>query len=185
MTTAVAIVIAVAVIVMLYLLSTLNESSPQGTVATTGDGREAAGEAPGEEYGQNAGSGDSSAAIDLTGLVDLGEGQKLERSFDLDIDGDGSGETLVLVRGAGEYEPLDWYLLDTSSAGPAVVFERKGISQGELAVDGPRIVETEGLYNAEDAPCCPSSLKRTIFVWKEGALVGTSVLAQPVGAPIP
>jgi hypothetical protein len=60
-----------------------------------------------------------------------------------------------------------------------LLFERSGASQGELMIDGPRVVETEGVFAEGDQPCCPSSLKKTYYVWKSGSLVVSKVELQP------
>lgn len=186
--TAGAIVIAAGVVALLYALSLVNKPEP-GSTTTAGTAATilepvtpAAADGQGQPLG---GPGDPLEQYDYAGLLDLSDGQALESIFTFDIDSDGTGEALVLVRGEGDGRPLDWYLFDAGGSQPSLLFERKSVAQGEVAIDGPRIVETEAVYTGQDDACCPSSLKRTTFVWKDGGLVVASVVAQPPGAPAP
>lgn len=108
-------------------------------------------------------------------------GQKvLENVLYLDINGDGAEEALVMIRGEGENRPLDWRLYGTQNGGAAtVLFERSRLAQGEVSLQGPMLVESEGVYSAGDPDCCPSASKRTVYVWKSGGLVVSRIEAAP------
>lgn len=188
--TAGAILIAVIVVMLLYLLSQLGQTDePEaGTTESAGEAATNAGAGSTQYGGQAVGGGDGASGDGAgsqgavpAGVV-LSEGQVLENSFDFDIDADGEVELFVLVRGGGDDRPLDWYLVD--NGGQVILFQRQGVKQGELAVDGPRVVEAEGVFGPGDPDCCPSSFKRTYYVWRDGALAVSSVQVQPPGAPL-
>jgi hypothetical protein len=44
---------------------------------------------------------------------------------------------------------------------------------------GPRLVESEGVYGEADPPCCPSSVKKAYYVWKADGLVVLKVELAP------
>ncbi|MHB0914721.1 MAG: hypothetical protein ACYC5A_05155 [Thermoleophilia bacterium] len=180
-----AIGIGIIVIAALYLLSVVNQppASAGVTTAVTAGPPGASGQSADARSPALSGDGTSIGPDDYAAALGLGSGQTLEQVIPFDVDSDGASEAVVLVRGEGDGRPLDWYLFDTGGKTP--LFEKKGVVQGELAVDGPRLVESEGVYAAEDDACCPSSFKRTYYVWKDGGLVVSSVVAQPAGAPAP
>lgn len=180
-----AIGVGILVIVALYLLSIVNQAPPSnGTPTTTVELPAAAGQAANDQYPPPSGADTSLEQHDFAATINLAAGQSLEQVFPYDADSDGVSEAVVLVRGEGDVRPLDWYLFDVGDD-MLLLFERRGIVQGEVAIDGPRIVESEGIYSARDDACCPASFKRTYYVWKDGGLVASSVVAQPAGAPAP
>lgn len=183
LTTVGVILIAAAVFVTLYFLSLINK--PSADSGTTAETATAAEESSSETGGEGLSDGAALEQYDFRGLLALGEGQQQEQVITVDIDGDGTLEALILVRNSGDRRPLDWYLFDAEEGSPVKLFERTGVAQGELTIDGPRVIESEGIYSPEDDACCPSNLKRTVYVWKDGALVVSSVVAQPAGAPVP
>jgi len=178
------VVLAAAVLVLLFALSSAGDDKQQGGAATSGTTAQPAA-AAGEAYGAGGGAALAADAPELAGIVDLSEGRAPEGFLEFDADGDGDLEILVMVRGAGKDRLLDWYLLDVSGGEPRLLFTQKDVPQGELRTDGPRLVETGGVYAPGDDPCCPSSFKRTYFVWKDGALSESGVEARPPGAPSP
>ena len=186
--TVISITAAAAVVVFLVLISGGNTPPSTGTsgyqpvVAHGQDGPVI----PAEQGGV-AGSGETvtgAQAIrqaDLPGLVgeETSGDWKIEDTIFFDIDGDGNEEALVLVRGEGESNPLDWRLYGMKNGETVLLFERTRVAQGEVTLQGPMLVETEGVYSDGDAACCPSSTKRTFFVWKEGSLVVSRIEAAP------
>lgn len=183
-----AIGVGILVIVALYLLSIVNQAPPSSDTPTTTTVElpAAAGQAANDQYPPpwRSISAGSLEQHDFAATLNLAAGQSLEQVFPYDVDSDGVSEAVVLVRGEGDGRPLDWYLFDVGDD-MLLLFERRGIVQGEVAIDGPRIVESEGIYSARDDACCPASFKRTYYVWKDGGLVASSVVAQPAGAPSP
>jgi hypothetical protein len=190
-----------ATALLIYLSSTADVKPVTSTSATTvttpaveqyapendariSSGATEPGSAAGTE-GSTGGTGsvDSAAPAAVSGSVSeaIDPGSTIESTQYVDVDGDGMMETLVLARGDGESRPLDWYLMEESQAGVQVLFKRKGVAQGEIRVDGPRIVEQEGLYLPDDGACCPSQLKISYYVWKDGSLVVSSVEQAPPG----
>ncbi|MDO8736536.1 MAG: hypothetical protein Q7K29_05570 [Thermoleophilia bacterium] len=185
--TIISITVAVAVVIFLVLISGGNTPPSTGT----------SGYAPVVAHGQDgpvipasqggaAGSGGTAtdsqdiSQATLPGLTaeDAAGGWTNENTIFFDIDGDGKHEAIVLVRGNGESKPLDWRIYSMNN-GATLLFERTRVAQGQVAVQGPMLVETEGVYADGDAACCPSSTKRTYFVWKGGSLVVSRVEAAP------
>ncbi len=106
---------------------------------------------------------------------------RLENVLYLDINGDGSQEAVVLVRGDGDNRPLDWRIYGMKDGLPVQLFERTRVAQGDLSIKGSMVVEGEGVYAAGDRDCCPSSAKRTYYVWKGNGLVVSRIEATPPG----
>lgn len=185
--TVISVTAAAAVVVFLVLISGGNTPPSTGTsgyqsvVAHGQDGPVI----PSSQGGTaDTGTVDGSQGIrqaDLPGLVgeETAGSWKIENTMFIDIDGDGSEEAIVLVRGEGENTPLDWRIYGMKNGEATLLFERTRVAQGELAVQGPMLVETEGVYSDGDAACCPSSTKHTYYVWKGGSLVVSRVEAAP------
>lgn len=186
--TVISITVAAAVVVFLVLISGGNTPPSTGTsgyqsvIAHGQDGPVAP-----SSQGGTAGAGGTVTGsqgirqADLPGLVgeETTGNWKIENTIFFDIDGDGNEEAIVLVRGEGESSPLDWRVHGMKNGEATLLFERTRVAQGEVAVQGPILVETEGVYNDDDAPCCPSSTKSTYYVWKGGSLVVSRVEAAP------
>ena len=117
----------------------------------------------------------------LTG-EETAESWHVENVMYLDINGDGAQEALLLVRGDGDKRPLDWRLYAMKNGRLAQLFDRTRVAQGGLSVKGAALVESEGVYAAGDPDCCPSSAKRTYYVWKGDGLVVSRIEATPPGA---
>ena len=107
---------------------------------------------------------------------------KVENVLYLDVNSDGAQEAVVLVRGDGQSRPLDWRVYAMENGQPVQLFERTDVSQGELSVKGPSLVESEGVYAPGDPECCPSSAKRTYYVWKGDSFVVSRIEAAPSGS---
>lgn len=173
------IIIAVAVVLLLWFLSTRAPTGGTSTQPVFAHGNEGPVlKTPGGASGQ------SIREIDFTSLLsgETSRGRALEGVIYVDIDADGTEEAVAAVRGTGEFNPLSWRLYGMKDGGVEVLYERTDLAQGGIKVDGPRIVESEGLYGDGDQPCCPSSLKRTFYVWKGGSLVVSRVETAPPGA---
>lgn len=186
--TVISITVAAAVVVFLVLISGGNTPPSTGTsgyqsvVAHGQDGPVM----PPVQGGTAVSSGTVTGGMgirqaDLPGLVgeETTGDWKIENTIFVDIDGDGNEEALVLVRGEGESEPLDWRLYGMKNGEATLLFERTRVARGEVALQGPMLVETEGVYSDGDAACCPSSSKRTYYVWKGGSLVVSRIEAAP------
>lgn len=110
------------------------------------------------------------------------DGMEAEPSLVTDIDGVAGNEVIYLFRGEGESRPLDWQLYTVINGEQVKVYEHTGVPHGEVVIDGPRIVEHEGVYSPDDDPCCPSQVKSTYYVWQGGSLVVSKVEIAPAGA---
>lgn len=181
-TTAAAIGIGVLVVLFLYYLSVQPPSTRSGSnpvIAHGNQGPVIAGGDAGEP-----GGGQDIREIDFTARLgdDLSGGQALESVRYIDIDANGTEEAVVSLRGKGESRPLSWRLYGVRNGEPELLYERANVAQGEVQLDGPRIVESEGIFGESDQPCCPSSLKKAYYVWKGDGLVVSKVEAA---APAP
>lgn len=174
------VLIAVAVILLLWILST--QPPTPGTkneiVAHSNNGPVIPPASSTRPYAQGI------EDVDFPSLLqdETSGGRKLEDVVYTDIDGSGREEAVALIRGTGESNPLSWRLYGLKNGTVTVLYERTDIAQGELKVDGPRIVESEGLYAEGDQPCCPSAVTRTFYVWKGDSLVVSHVESAPPGA---
>lgn len=184
--TVISITVGIAVVVFLVLISggntppTVGTSGYQSVVAHGQDGPVV----PASQGSAAAADVTASTGIrqvDLPGLVgeETTGNWKIENTIFFDIDGNGDEEAIVIVRGEGESNPLDWRLYGMKNGETTLLFERTRVAQGEVAVQGPMLVETEGVYSDGDSACCPSSTKRTYFVWKGGSLVVSRIEAAP------
>jgi hypothetical protein len=185
------VLIGAGAFLFLYLLSSSAEPVRESTSSTekTGSTQQPAIIAAGPDLSSPAAAGSSEYESDLEKadfqtLMEplLDEGKSVESVLFVDLNGDGLKEALVLVRGPGERRPLDWYYYALRGGQPAKLFERLRVTVGELQVQGPRLVESEGVYLEGDADCCPSWIKHTYYVWKDGSLVVLKVEAAPAGA---
>lgn len=183
MATVIVIFIAVAVGLFLYLLS--SSAGPLPGSATVSSDAYAGG-----QPADNTGATSPDATIkdirqaDFAALLadERASAQGVENKLFMDIDGDGAQEALLLVRGDGENHPLDLYLYKLKDGRAEVIFRETGAAQGEATFQGPRLVVTEGVYAPGDPLCCPSSIKLTYYVFKDGAMVVSKVEAAPSGA---
>ena len=114
--------------------------------------------------------------------AELADGEHLDDAIYFDINSDGTEEALLVARGAGDSRPLDWFLIGTRNGISVKLFERTRVAQGEVAFQGPMLVESEGVYSTGDAGCCPSGSKRTSYIWKGDGLVVSRIEAAPPGA---
>jgi hypothetical protein len=183
--TLIALALAAAATALLFILSSTadvvprTDTSTQTSTAATGQYLDTDNQAAGA--GSAVPDSDTLKMIEDALAINAGSGS-IESTQYVDIDGDGSMETLVLVRGEGDARPLDWYLLKLSGGEVQKLFERTRVAQGGVRVDGPRIVEREGLYGPGDEACCPSEAIVTYYVWKEGGLVVSTVESSPASA---
>ena len=183
--TAVVVLAAAAVVFFLFILSR-NGSSPAASVAYRA--QTGAGQSGGPASGSGPGSGGAASAdikhADVSMLTgdESAPSWRLENTLYLDINGDGAQEAVVLVREDGGNRPLDWRVYGMKEGRPVELFERTRVAQGELSVKGSMLVESEGVYAAGDQECCPSSAKRTYYVWKGDGLVVSRIEATPPAA---
>ncbi|MHB8792733.1 MAG: hypothetical protein ACYC6O_05290 [Thermoleophilia bacterium] len=184
--TVISITVGIAVVAFLVLISggntppTVGTSGYQSVVAHGQDGPVVPA-SQGSAAGADVTASTGIRQVDLPGLVgeETTGSWKIENTIFFDIDGNGDEEAIVIVRGEGESNPLDWRLYGMKNGETTLLFERTRVAQGEVAVQGPMLVETEGVYSDGDAACCPSSTKRTYFVWKGGSLVVSRIEAAP------
>ena len=181
--TIIVVVIAIAVVAFLFILSGRNSDPSIGTL----------GYQPVVAHGQSGPvvQGGNSTTVkpdirqtDFQSLlgVDLGQDSKLDEPVYFDINADGAEEALVIARGGGDSQPIDWFVVGMKDGQPVKLFERTRVAKGEVAVQGPMLVESEGIYSAGDAECCPSGSKRTFYVWKGDGLVVSRIEGAPSGA---
>ncbi len=170
--TVVALAIGVGTVLFLYVLSTVGGPAHKSDLTVTGSVTQGA-------------AGGSRAAIEQVDFSQvlapaLAGGKSVENTRFLDLKGDGQEEALILVRGQGARRPLDWYVYGLDNAGKAVkLFERQGVAAGEVQVQGPQLVESEGVYAPGDRDCCPSAEKRTYYAWGNGSLTAFKTEAAP------
>ncbi len=198
--TVISITIALAAVSLLfYLSSTANDTvppAPGDQYTDTGRSGDGAGDGNGAADGGNGtDTDDATVAVQVTEPGDIqqvdfsqmlapqiGEGQEIEGILLLDVDGNGTQEALLLVRGAGERRPLDWYLYGLDGGTALELYSRTGVPQGEVRLDGPRIAEQAAAYQPGDADCCPSQVATTFYVWKDGGLQVSKTEVSPAGA---
>lgn len=192
--TVVTISIALAAVALLFYLSSSADdtvpTAPQDEYSLPGSSQEDDGEAGAAPQARG-----STLALEVTEPGDIqqvdfsqmlapeiGPGQEIEGILLLDADANGSQEALLLVRGPGERRPLDWYLYGLDGSTAVKLFGRSDIAQGEVRLDGPRIVEQEAAYQPGDPDCCPSRVTTTYYVWKDGSLQASKTEVSPAGA---
>lgn len=177
--------VAVAVVLFLYFLST---RPPSISTSSSNQPIYAHGNSGPVEASPRYGTGPGSAAtavrdINFEELLaeDISGGQTMEAVVNVDIDGNGVQEAVVLLRGKGDSRPLDWRLYALRSGNVELLYDHANVAHGEIQVDGPRLVESEGVYSDGDASCCPSTIKKTFYVWKGDGLVVSRVESAPPG----
>jgi hypothetical protein len=86
-----------------------------------------------------------------------------------DVTADGRDEALVSVASGGTFGDLGYFVVTLNDGWPEVIRQatadpssRHGLN---VQVENGLIVETSGIYGPEDPNCCPSSLKKTYYVW--------------------
>ncbi len=114
--------------------------------------------------------------IDLTKLPDLvafasttGGVINLKEAQYADLTGDRSDEAIVAISSSGTFGNLGYFVVTLTDGWPAIIWQaisspssRNGI---DLRIENGGLVETMGVYGAEDPSCCPSLLQRTHYVW--------------------
>jgi len=181
------VLIAAAVVLLLWFLSTRASTLPSKEPILAHGNEGPVVSSPGGLPGDSASEANYTNGIqqiDFTSVLagELDATHKLENVIYVDINSDGTDETIAALRGADASQPLSWRLYGMKSGQVEILFERTDIAQGEVKVEGPRIIENEGMYTESDQPCCPSSLKRTFYVWKGDTLVVSRVESAPPGA---
>ncbi|MBE0428559.1 MAG: hypothetical protein IBX61_01650 [Thermoleophilia bacterium] len=181
--------LASLVVLFLYYLSIQEPSLPSSSEPIIAHGRSGP-VATGEGIGSGAGSPSffpqGIRDLDFESLLDdaVSGGWILENVIYTDIDGNGTEEAVVLLRGKGDSRPLNWSLYGLRGDLVELFYERSNVAHGELTAAGPQLVEREGVFAEGDAPCCPSSMKETHYVWKGDWLVVSRIETGPV-SPTP
>jgi hypothetical protein len=172
--TAIVILIGVgATLFLLFLSRSADTNTKQSILAHGNDG-------PVVAAGDNYTANQDVLGIDFEDELSLGDGQTIKSTEPSDINGDGAIEAVVVVSDPGEKGQVDWYVYGLRDGKPVSLFEsRKQIAQGRIRIEGPRVVEDEGVYAPGDAACCPSSFQRIYYTWQGDKLVGS----QPQGVP--
>lgn len=181
LTTAAVIAIAATVVLFLYFLSTRPASVGSSTQPLYAHGNSGP-VIPAESMGIVTGApAEGIRGTDFQSLLseELKGGATLEAVLFTDLSGDGTEEAVVLIRGPGESRPLDWRLYGDSAGITELLYDRSSVAQGEVEVQGPRLIESEGMFADGDEPCCPSAIKSTVYVWKGGGLVVSRVESAP------
>ncbi len=181
--TFIVVIFAIAVVAFLFLISgsdsppTVGTNAAQPIVAHSQNGPVIAGEdAAREQY--------TARQIDYGRQIsgDLSSDESVDDPVFFDINSDGVEEALVVARRSGDSKPIDWFLFTSKDGSPVKLFERTRVAKGEVMFQGPMLVETEGIYAPGDEECCPSSSKRTYYVWKVDGLVVSRIEAAPPAA---
>lgn len=102
-----------------------------------------------------------------------------------DLTGDGQEDALVLVRQQGSGAFLDYYIYDLEAGAPVMLFERQGVSHGEVKLGNLPLSfeETEAVYGPNDPNCCPGNLRKTVYTWSASAKVFVETTMETVPAP--
>ena len=175
--TVVALAVGVGTVVFLYVLSAVGGPAHKSDLTVAGS--------VAQKTAGSGAAGGSKAAIEQVDFSQvlapaLTGGKSVRSTRFLDLKGDGQEEALILVRGQGARRPLDWYVYGLANAGKAVkLLERQGVAAGEVQVQGPQLVESEGVYAPGDRDCCPSAEKRTYYAWASGSLTAFKTEAAP------
>lgn len=106
-----------------------------------------------------------------------------------DLTGDGIEEAVVPITLGGRAGQAGFVVLklDAGSVGNVKgIFSElasPGTGQVSLAVDGGRLVESQGVPGPDDPECCPSELRVTTFAWNGTALVveSSETIPNPAG----
>lgn len=181
------VLIAAAVVLLLWFLSTRASTLPSKEPILAHGNEGPVVSSPGGLPGDSATAANYTQGIqqvDFDSVLagEIAAGRKLENVIYVDINADGTDEAIAAIRGTDASRPLSWRLYGMKDGQVEILFERTDIAQGELQVEGPRVIESEGMYAESDQPCCPSSVKRTYYVWKGDTLVVSRVESAPPGA---
>ncbi|MHB0866350.1 MAG: hypothetical protein ACYC29_01770 [Thermoleophilia bacterium] len=184
--TVVVVLFAAAVALFLYFLSTRPPSLPSAATGVPAVAHSNSGPvqpADGVSAAQTAYQQGIRDVQLLSQVTDqLVDGRVLEETIFVDLDGDGMEEAVALIRSAGERRELEWRLYGLRDGRAQQLFDHGNVARGALEVQGPRLVESEGIYAEGDQPCCPSQMKKTYYVWQGDGLVVSRVEAAPPGA---
>jgi hypothetical protein len=86
-----------------------------------------------------------------------------------DVTADGRDEALVSVASGGTFGNLGYFVVTLNDGWPEVIrqatVDRSSRHGLNVQVENGLIVETSGIYGPEDPNCCPSSLRKTYYVW--------------------
>jgi hypothetical protein len=94
-----------------------------------------------------------------------------------DLTGDRSPDALLVERTGGVGNCGRWSAIDLSTGGPVW---RRSFCDAEVAAHGdPAGIEvTATVYEPGDPHCCPSSIRTTVYAWRDGRFVEDSVETQ-------
>ncbi len=113
---------------------------------------------------------------------DLADGRSLDAPIYFDANGDGVDEALLVAHGTGDIRPADWFLFGEKNGNVVKIFEHTAVAHGEISLQGSTVIEKEGIFGSGDADCCPSSTKRTEYVWRDGSLVVSRIEVLPAAS---
>jgi hypothetical protein len=86
-----------------------------------------------------------------------------------DLTGDASEEALVPVTSDGTFGKLGYFVVTLKDGWPEVIrlglADRSSINGLQVDLEDGRIVETVGIYEPDDALCCPTFLEKTYYAW--------------------
>jgi hypothetical protein len=86
-----------------------------------------------------------------------------------DLTGDGRDEALVAVTTDGTFGDVGYFVVTLVDGSPRTLWQatadagsRNGL---EAQLSGEGLIETVGVYEPEDPQCCPSVLRKSVYVW--------------------
>lgn len=88
-----------------------------------------------------------------------------------DVTGDGKPELLVGYRSEGTGQILDIDIVGTTDDGTPKVLAHDQLYKGTAKIKGGTLITWSPVYRKSDANCCPTSIRRDVVRFRDGAFV--------------
>jgi hypothetical protein len=125
---------------------------------------------------------DLGAVADVRSVIAATGGAYLQSEVTYaDLTGDGVDEAIVRIDSGGTMGDIAFLVLTPDGAATKTLLKQtpSGDSAGlVVAVEGGQLVMTQPVYGPDDPNCCPTSLKKTTFMWNGTALVVDSIRTE-------